>query len=153
MIRKTFTLLTIMAAGLTAHAADEETFHKGPYSAAEQALVDRNLVMEMYQPTKPSGHMLGKMKITDTTKPGDNGHSDDVVIFNFAREDAEAAKDEGSSMATFNYTAALAEQFLFAEGWDRYHHDRFFTRAYIQEGMTAFAATAKELAGSKHSNQ
>jgi len=150
MIRKTCTLLTIMAVGLTAYAADEETFHQGPYSAAEQALVDRNLVMEMYRPTEPSGHMLGKMKVTGNTKPGD--HSDDVVIFNFGREDAEAAKSEGSSMATFNYTPALAEQFLFAEGWDKYHHDRFFTRAYIQEGMAAFTATAKELA-SKHSNQ
>ena len=36
-----------MAVGLTAYAADEETFHQGPYSAAEQALVDRNLVIEM----------------------------------------------------------------------------------------------------------
>jgi hypothetical protein len=39
-------------------------------------------------------------------------------------------------MASFNYSPQQAEQFLFAEGWDKYH-DRYFTRCYVQEGENA----------------
>jgi len=41
-------------------------------------------------------------------------------------------------MAEFRYTFSMTQQFLFAEGWDKYH-SRFFTRAYVQEGMDAYA--------------
>ena len=40
-------------------------------------------------------------------------------------------------MAEFHYDRYQAEQFLFAEGWDKYH-DRFFTRCYVQEGDNAY---------------
>jgi hypothetical protein len=52
-------------------------------------------------------------------------------------EDAAPAREEGKSMAESRYTSAQAEQFLFAEGWDKYH-DRFLTRAYVQEGLDAY---------------
>ena len=45
-------------------------------------------------------------------------------------------------MAEAHYSRAMAEQFLFAEGWDKYH-DRFFTRAYVQEGVDAYQRALK----------
>jgi hypothetical protein len=68
---------------------------------------------------------------------------DKVVAFVFGMEDAEPARREGQTMAEFHYSPAEAEQFLFAEGWDKYRPDRFFTRAYVQEGMEAFKKAAK----------
>jgi hypothetical protein len=129
MIKETVTLLTLLAASLTVHAA--ESFSKGPFSAAEKSLLRQNLFAELYQPDQPSGHMLGKLK--------DIGKSLRCVLINFGIEDAEAARSEGRSMAMFNYTPAMAEQFLFAQGWEKYH-DRFFTRAYVQEGLAAFGS-------------
>jgi hypothetical protein len=129
MIKKTLTYLTLLAAVGLAHAA--ETFHQGPFNPAEKALMKKGYYMEVFETAKPSGHMLGK--IGAPGKP-----TNDVVIFNFGIEDSQAARAEGRSMRAFNYAPAQAEQFLFAEGWDKYH-DRFFTRAYVQEGMDAFA--------------
>ena len=42
-------------------------------------------------------------------------------------------------MASFNYSRPQAEQFLFAESWDKYH-DRYFTRCYVHEGENAYDA-------------
>jgi hypothetical protein len=130
MIKKAFILFVLLEAGLTAQA---EPFHfsPGPYSAAERALLKQNLIVELYRPEEPSGHMLGNIS-------GANGKGGPAVLINFGREDAAAAREEGRSMASFHYTEAQAEQFLFAQGWDKYHHDRFFTRAYVQEGLAAF---------------
>ncbi len=48
--------------------------------------------------------------------------------------------------AEANYSRFQAHEFLFAQGWDKYH-DRFFTRCYVQEGEGAYdkaqAAAAK----------
>jgi hypothetical protein len=44
---------------------------------------------------------------------------------------------------TFHYSRAMANQFLFAEGWDKYL-DRFLTRAYVQEGTDAFNKAFKQ---------
>jgi hypothetical protein len=50
---------------------------------------------------------------------------------------ATPAREEGKSMAEFRYSRSQAEQFLFAQAWDKYH-DRFLTRAYVQEGKEAY---------------
>jgi fructosamine-3-kinase len=47
-------------------------------------------------------------------------------------------------MADRKYAAELAEKFIFAEGWDKYH-DRFFTRCYMQEAEDAFNAEVDDL--------
>jgi hypothetical protein len=47
------------------------------------------------------------------------------------------AREEGKSMAEFRYSRSQAEQFLFAQAWDKYH-DRYLTRAYVQEGKEAY---------------
>jgi len=40
-------------------------------------------------------------------------------------------------MAECHYSPSQAHEFLFAQGWDKYH-DRFFTRCYVQEGEAAY---------------
>jgi hypothetical protein len=115
------------AATISAHA-----FTQGPLTAEEQALHDKNLIMEVYEPDNPSGH-----DVWNDEKTGS------VLVYNFGIDDATAARDEGRSMAGFNYTKEMADKFLFAEGWDKYH-DRFFTRAYVQEGMAAYTAARKK---------
>jgi hypothetical protein len=129
MIKKLFTYLAAVVSLTIAnsiHAAN-------PLTPEEQALFDRNLIMETYVPTKHSGHEIGTVKAQ-----AKGAKSVTVLVFNFGIEDAEPAREEGKSMAEFNYTPAMAEQFLFAQGWDKYH-DRFFTRAYVQEGLDAYS--------------
>jgi len=69
-------------------------------------------------------------------------NSQSVVCFVFGIEDAEAARKEGRSMAEFQYGPSQAHEFLFAEGWDKYH-DRFFTRCYVQEAENAYDEAIK----------
>jgi hypothetical protein len=47
-------------------------------------------------------------------------------------------------MAEFHYSPSQAHEFLFAQGWDKYH-DRFFTRCYVQEGENGYDRRAAEL--------
>jgi hypothetical protein len=112
----------------------------------EQALVDKGLFMEMYKPDEHSRHFIAHIEsATDpqTGKPRKIAkNSQAVVCFVFGIEDAEPARKEGQSMAECRYSPSQAHEFLFAEGWDRYH-DRFFTRCYVQEGEDAYDKTVK----------
>ena len=106
--------------------------------------------MEMYEPNESSRHYIDPVGITSVghkTKHGfkveKNLPAEPILIFVFGKEDASAARSEGRSMAEFHYNRAMANQFLFAEGWDKYH-DRFLTRAYVQEGMGAFENASKK---------
>ena len=101
-------------------------------TAEEQALLDKGETTAIYAPSEHSGH-----SIIYAAKPGDGENAKPVLLFIFGMEDAEAARKEGESMGEFHYSRSLAEQFLFAEGWDKYH-DRFFTRCYIEEGENAY---------------
>src|SRR6266480_13413 len=112
----------------------------------EQALVNRGAVMEMYKPDKHSRHFIAHIDSVTDPKTGkarnvpDNAQS--VVCFVFGIEDAEPAREQGRSMAEFHYSSSQAHEFLFAQGWDKYH-DRFFTRCYVQEGEDAYGTAAK----------
>ena len=106
----------------------------GDLTPEEQALVDKGATMQMYKPTEHSRHFIAQIDGKDNAKIP-------VVCFVFGMEDAKPAQEEGKSMAEFHYTRAEANQFLFAEAWDRYH-DRVFTRCYVQEGEKAYDATA-----------
>jgi hypothetical protein len=137
-------LITLMAAGLfagtAAKAQDIIDQIKNDLSSDEQALFDKGSVMEAFSPDEHSSHTI--VHIT-ATKHGENGkeHTIDnpqpILCLTWGIEDATPARAEGKSMAEFRYSPAQAEQFLFAEGWDKYH-DRFFTRAYVQEGSEAY---------------
>jgi hypothetical protein len=131
MIRKT--LLLSALASLALPGAVRSGTLDAPLTPEEKALADKGYTMEFYDPSQPSGHAIVQIrpsgrKTTQLTS---------VLAFTFGLADAQPAREEGKSMAKFRYTFAQAKQFLFAEGWDKYH-DRFFTRAYVQEGMDAF---------------
>jgi hypothetical protein len=130
---KTIMKITAAAAMMLAgglQAGNLET-HTGSLSAEEQALYNRGAFIELYEPNQHSGHLVLFIR------PSGGGAKTKVVAFNFGIEDAQTARSEGRSMAQVRYTPMQAEQFLFAEGWDKYH-DRFFTRAYVQEGLDAY---------------
>jgi hypothetical protein len=107
----------------------------------EQALVNKGAVMEMYKPDEHSGHFIAHIDSVKDPKTGKARNipnkSQAVVCFVFGIEDAEPAREQGRSMAEFKYSPSQAHEFLFAQGWDKYH-DRFFTRCYVQEGEDAY---------------
>jgi hypothetical protein len=112
----------------------------------EQALVNKGAVMQMYKPDEHTRHFIARIdSVTDpkTRKTRDiPNKSQSVVCFVFGIEDAEPAREQGRSMAEFHYTPSQAHEFLFAQGWDKYH-DRFFTRCYVQEGEDAYNKTVE----------
>jgi hypothetical protein len=130
------TLLTIAASVGPLNLTKADTL-----TAEEQALVDKEAVMEMYKPDEHSRHFIAHIdSVTDpktkkASKMANNPQA--VVCFVFGMEDAEPARKEGRSMAECHYSPSQAREFLFAQGWDKYH-DRFFTRCYVQEGEAAY---------------
>jgi hypothetical protein len=115
-------------------------------SEEEQALVDKGAIMQMYKPDEHSRHFIAHIdSVTDPqTARARNvpNKSQTVVCFVFGIEDAEPAREQGRSMAEFQYSPSQAHEFLFAQGWDKYH-DRFFTRCYVQEGEKAYDEATK----------
>lgn len=134
-------LLIMMAFFVPLNSSKPDTLTK-----EEQALVDKGAVMEMYKPDEHSQHFIAHIDSVTDPKTGrvrnvpDKAQS--VVCFVFGIEDAEPAREQGRSMAEFHYTPSQAHEFLFAQGWDKYH-DRFFTRCYVQEGEGAYDKAVK----------
>jgi hypothetical protein len=120
----------------------------------EQALVDKGAVMEMYKPDEHGGHFIAHIDSVTESKTGKARNipnkSQAVVCFVFGVEDAQPAREQGRSMAECHYSPSQAHEFLFAQGWDKYH-DRFFTRCYVQEGEEAYNKTVN--AQQKHVDQ
>ena len=116
------------------------------FTKEEQALLDKNRIMQMYKPDEHSRHFIAH--IDSVTDPKTNktrsvpNKSQAVVCFVFGIEDAEPAREQGRSMAELHYSSSQAHEFLFAQGWDKYH-DRFFTRCYVQEGEDAYQKEIK----------
>lgn len=112
----------------------------------ENALLKKGAVMELYKPDEHSGHFISQVdavKDSRTGKPRPTKRQEPIVCFVFGIEDAEPARKEGESMAEFHYSRFQAHEFLFAQGWGKYH-DRFFTRCYVQEGEAAYDKKASE---------
>jgi len=116
------------------------------FTKEEQALLDKNRTMEMYKPDEHSRHFIARIDSTTDPKTGEtrkiSKDASAVLCFVFGIEDAQPARQEGESMAQCRYTPQQAHEFLFAQGWDKYH-DRFFTRCYLQEGENAYEAAVK----------
>lgn len=115
------------------------------FTKEEQALIKKNLVMQMYKPDEHSRHFIAQLESATDPKTGERRKlpkDKSVVCFVFGVEDAKPAREQGKSMAEFHYTPERAHEFLFAQGWDKYH-DRFFTRCYVQEGENAYEAAVK----------
>jgi hypothetical protein len=107
----------------------------------EQDLVGKGAFMQMYKPDEHSRHFIAHIDSATDPETGKTRKipkdSQKVVCFVFGIEDAEPAREQGRSMAEFRYSPSQAHEFLFAQGWDKYH-DRFFTRCYVQEGENAY---------------
>ena len=107
----------------------------------EQALINEGAIMQMYKPDEHSRHFIAHIDSVTDPQTGRArsvpSKSQTLVCFVFGLEDAEPAREQGRSMAEFRYSASQAHEFLFAQGWDKYH-DRFFTRCYVQEGEAAY---------------
>ena len=116
------------------------------FTKEEQALLDKNRTMEMYKPDEHSRHFVARIESATDPKTGEkrkiSKDAQAVLCFVFGMEDAKPAREQGRSMAEFHYTSSQAHEFLFAQGWDKYH-DRFFTRCYVQEGENAYSAALK----------
>jgi hypothetical protein len=116
------------------------------FTKEEQALLDKNRIMQMYKPDEHSRHFVAHIESAADPKTGEKRKiSEDasaVLCFVFGMEDAQPAREQGHSMAEFHYSPEQAHEFLFAQGWDKYH-DRFFTRCYIQEGEDAYQKEVK----------
>ena len=102
--------------------------------------------MQMYKPDEHSRHFIAHIDAVTDPKTGNTrkmaSNSQTVLCFVFGTEDAEPAREQGRSMAEFKYSPSQAHEFLFAQGWDKYH-DRFFTRCYVQEGESAYEEAVK----------
>lgn len=116
------------------------------FTKEEQALLDKNRVMQMYKPDEHSRHFIAQIDSATDPKTGEkrkiSKNAQAVLCFVFGLEDAQPAREQGRSMAESHYTAQQAHEFLFAQGWDKYH-DRFFTRCYVQEGENAYEEAAR----------
>jgi len=116
------------------------------FTKEEQALLDKNRTMEMYKPDEHSRHFVANIDSATDPKTGEkrkiSKNDSAVLCFVFGMEDARPAREQGSSMAESHYSPEQAHEFLFAQGWDKYH-DRFFTRCYLQEGENAYEAAVK----------
>ena len=142
MNKRSLGLLLISAAfcvALSSSKADK-------FTKEEQALLDKNQTMEMYKPDEHSRHFIARIESATDPKTGEkrkiSKDAQAVLCFVFGMEDAQPAREQGRSMAEFRYTPEQAHEFLFAQGWDKYH-DRFFTRCYVQEGENAYDAAVK----------
>jgi hypothetical protein len=116
------------------------------FTKEEQALLDKNRIMQMYKPDEHSRHFVAHIESAADPKTGEkrkiSKDAQAVLCFVFGMEDAQPAREQGRSMAEFHYTPSQAHEFLFAQGWDKYH-DRFFTRCYVQEGEDAYNKATK----------
>src|SRR5437016_270601 len=142
MNKRPLRLLAISAAFCVAISSSKAD----KFTKEEQVLLDKNRIMQMYKPDEHSRHFIAHIDSATDPRTGKTrkipNDSQAVVCFVFGIEDAEPARKEGRSMAECHYSPSQAHEFLFAQGWDRYH-DRFFTRCYVQEGEGAYDKAVK----------
>ena len=142
MNKRSLRLLLISAAFCVAVSSSKAD----KFTKEEQALLDKNRIMQMYKPDEHSRHFIAQIDSATDPKTGEkrkiSKDTQAVLCFVFGMEDAQPAREQGRSMAEFKYTPSQAHEFLFAQGWDKYH-DRFFTRCYVQEGEDAYQKEVK----------
>jgi hypothetical protein len=142
MNKRPLRLLLISAAfGVALSSSKADNFTK-----EERALLDKSRTMEMYKPDEHSRHFIARIESAADPKTGEkrkiSKDASAVLCFVFGMEDAQPAREQGRSMAESRYSPEQAHEFLFAQGWDKYH-DRFFTRCYVQEGEDAYQKEVK----------
>src|SRR2546425_12720322 len=138
--------LRLLAISVVAFCVALSSSKADKFTKDEQALLDKNRVMQMYKPDEHSRHFIAHIDSATDPKTGEkrkiSKDAQAVLCFVFGMEDAQPAREQGRSMAEFHYSPQQAHEFLFAQGWDKYH-DRFCTRCYVQEGEAAYDQAVK----------
>jgi hypothetical protein len=125
--------------------ASKEFYKAFNLTPEEQTLVDKGAVMQSYKPGEHSRHFITTLDSVTDPQTGEKRKIDNppkVICFVFGVEDAEPARKEGRRMAAAHYSRAKAGQTLSKQAQDKYH-DRFFIRAYVQEGQNAYDEALK----------
>ena len=142
MNKRPLKLLLIAAASFIALRSNKAD----KFTKEEQALLDKNRIMQMYKPDEHSRHFTAHIDSATDPKTGEkrkiSKDAQAVLCVVLGMEDEQPAREQGSSIAEFHYSPEQAHEFLFAQGWDKYH-DRFFTRCYVQEGEDAYQKEVK----------
>jgi hypothetical protein len=111
-------LIALLSLGSVVHAGD--LTHPGEFSEQEQELLNRHMIMEIYAPSKHSGH-----EIWGTKEKGF------VLTFIFGSEDAAVARKLGREVAQL--PSDTAEKQVRDVASKRYHGDPFLMRCFGQE--------------------
>jgi len=78
------------------------------FTKEEQALLDKNRVMQMYKPDEHSRHFIAHIDSATDPKTGEkqkiSKDAQTVLCFVFGMEDAQPAREQGRSMAEFHYS-------------------------------------------------
>src|SRR5437899_9284059 len=124
MNKQPLRLLLISAAFcVTLSSSEADKFTK-----EEQALLDKNRVMQMYKPDEHSRHFIAHIDSATDPKTGEkrkiSKDAQAVLCFVFGMEEAQPVREQGCSMAEFHYSPEQAHEFLFAQACNTYH-DRF----------------------------
>jgi hypothetical protein len=99
-------------------------------TSEQQALMENGKWMQMYSPGEHSRCFTTRIT---ATRHGKNGavheieNPESVLVVVFGVEDATPARNQAKEMAQNGYSAAEADKFLFAQGYEKYHGNRFFT--------------------------
>lgn len=121
-----------LASLITANAKAGGVLTLNDLSPDEQALLNKGAYAELHEASMHSGHEIGSI-----TGEGKGAKEEKTLLLIFGKEDIAAARAEGRNMREAHYTAKMAHDFLFAEGWDKFH-SRYFTRVYVQDGLSGF---------------
>src|SRR5207249_2268302 len=77
------------------------------FTKEEQALLDKNRIMQMYKPDEHSRHFIANISATDPRTNKERAvptKLQAVLCFVFGMEDAKPAREQGHSMAEFHYS-------------------------------------------------
>src|SRR5437879_9159443 len=80
------------------------------FTKEEQALLDKNRIMQMYKPDEHSRHFIAHVDSATDPKTGEkrkiSKDAQAVLCFVFGMEDAQPAREQGRSMAESHYSPA-----------------------------------------------
>ena len=116
------TLLIVLVAGFASSA------QCGEFTAQEQALLEKHLIMESYRPNEHSGHRI-------ETVIGSKG-SGPVLTLIFGMEDSEIAKKAGREVAAL--PPDVATKRLLAAAQSRYPGNAFFIQCFMNVSADSY---------------
>src|SRR5947207_13102164 len=93
------------------------------FTKEEQALLDKNRIMQLYKPDEHSRHFIAHVDSATDPKTGEkrkiSKDAQAVLCFVFGMEDAQPAREQGRSMAESHYSPEQAHDLLLPTGGDK----------------------------------